>query len=62
MPAPTADGVQQKPPYCSKLCSNVNSIRSSLNRAPQGNHVYLRLEGAKVQNIAIAANDLRASE
>jgi polygalacturonase len=32
------------------------------NRAPQGNHVYLRLEGAQVENIAIAANDLRASK
>jgi polygalacturonase len=32
------------------------------NRAPQGNQVYLRLEGPKTDNISIAANDLRASK
>ena len=32
------------------------------NRAPQGNQVYLRLEGQQTENISIAANDLRASK
>jgi hypothetical protein len=32
------------------------------NRAPQGNRVYLRLEGPQTENISIAANDLRASK
>jgi len=32
------------------------------NRAPQGNEVYLRLEGKQTDRISIAANDLRASE
>jgi polygalacturonase len=32
------------------------------NRAPQGNQVYLRLEGQRTENISIAANDLRASK
>ncbi|HMD85469.1 MAG TPA: glycoside hydrolase family 28 protein [Terriglobia bacterium] len=31
------------------------------NRAPQGNQVYLRLEGPHTENVSIAANDLRAS-
>ena len=31
------------------------------NRAPQGNQVYLRLEGQRAENISIAASDLRAS-
>ena len=31
------------------------------NRAPQGNEVYLRLEGKQTDRISIAANDLRAS-
>jgi hypothetical protein len=31
------------------------------NRAPQGNQVYLRLEGQQTENISLAANDLRAS-
>jgi polygalacturonase len=32
------------------------------NRAPQGNQVYLRLEGPQTENVSIAANDLRASK
>jgi len=32
------------------------------NRAPQGNQVYLRLEGRQTENISIASNDLRASK
>ena len=32
------------------------------NRAPQGNEVYLRLEGKGTENISIAGNDLRASQ
>jgi hypothetical protein len=32
------------------------------SRAPQGNQVYLRLEGQPTENISIAANDLRASQ
>ena len=32
------------------------------NRAPQGNRVYLRLEGKQTEDISIAANDLRASK
>jgi polygalacturonase len=32
------------------------------HRAPQGNEVYLRLEGRQTENISIAANDLRASK
>jgi len=32
------------------------------SRAPQGNQVYLRLEGQRTENISIAANDLRASQ
>jgi len=32
------------------------------NRAPQGNQVYLRLEGQRTENVSIAANDLRASQ
>jgi polygalacturonase len=32
------------------------------NRAPEGNQVYLRLEGKQTENISIAANDLRASQ
>jgi len=32
------------------------------NRAPQGNEVYIRLEGPQTENISIAANDLRASK
>ena len=32
------------------------------SRAPQGNQVYLRLEGPQTDNISIAANDLRASQ
>jgi hypothetical protein len=32
------------------------------SRAPQGNQVYLRLEGQQTENISIATNDLRASQ
>jgi len=31
------------------------------HRAPQGNQVYLRLEGRQTENVSLAANDLRAS-
>jgi len=31
------------------------------NRAPEGNHVYLRLEGKQTESISIGTNDLRAS-
>jgi len=32
------------------------------NRAPQGNQVYLRVEGGETEDVCIAANDLRASK
>jgi hypothetical protein len=32
------------------------------NRAPEGNQVFLRLEGPRTENISIASNDLRASK
>jgi polygalacturonase len=32
------------------------------SRAPQGNEVYLRVEGARTENVCVAANDLRASK
>ncbi len=31
------------------------------SRAPEGNEAYLRVEGARTENICVAANDLRAS-
>jgi hypothetical protein len=32
------------------------------SRAPQGNQVYLRLEGSRTESISIAGNDLHGSQ
>jgi len=40
---------------------NTHDVWVEGNRAPQGNQVYLRLEGPQTENVSIAANDLRAS-
>jgi polygalacturonase len=41
---------------------NTSDAWLEANRAPQGNQVYLRLEGPQTENISIAANDLRDSQ
>jgi len=44
------------------LLRNTRNARIESNRAPQGNEVYLRVEGSQTENICLSGNDLRGSQ